>query len=31
MAGNYGTTIAGHGTGGNTVPVFYDGANWRIG
>jgi len=31
MAANYGATIAGHGGGVNTVPVFYDGANWRIG
>lgn len=31
MATNYGATIAGHGGGANTVPVFYDGANWRIG
>jgi hypothetical protein len=31
MSGNFGANISGHGTGGNTVPVFFDGANWLIG
>ena len=31
MSGNYGAAISGHGSGSYTVPVFYDGAAWRIG
>jgi hypothetical protein len=29
LAGNFGQAVAGG--GGNPAPVYYDGANWRIG